>query len=55
MYEFNRNTSTIWLYYKLLEAFSKTFLGRNMGKFHFAYSQKIENGGLVLWLGLREH
>ena len=52
MYEFNRNTSTIWLYYKLLEVFAKTFLGKNMGKFHFAYSQKIEKRRLGTVAGI---
>ena len=52
MYEFNRCTSTVWIYYKLLEVFAKRFLGRNMGTFHFAYSQKIEKRRLGTVAGI---
>ena len=43
IYMFDRNTSTIWIYYKLLEVLTKTFLGKHGGRFDLAYSQKIEN------------
>ena len=41
-YKFDRNTSTIWIYYKLLEVFTRTFFGKYGGDFDLAYSQKIE-------------
>ena len=41
-YKFDRNTSTTWIYYKLLEVFTKTFFGTFGGNFDLAYSQKIE-------------
>ena len=42
MYKFDRDSSTIWIYNKLLEAFSKTFFGKYGGNFDLAYNQKIE-------------
>ena len=42
MYKFDRTTSTIWIYFKLLETFSQTFFGESGGTFDLAYSQKIE-------------
>ena len=42
MYEFDRNTTTLCVYSRLLEVFTKTFFGKNGGSFDMAYSQKIE-------------
>ena len=53
MYEFNCNSPSIWKYYKLLEVFAKTFLAQNMGKFHSAYSQKIEKRRLGTVAGIQ--
>ena len=43
IYEFNRDVSTVWMFYRLLESFTKTFFGENGGTFDLAYSQKVEN------------
>ena len=53
IYKFDQDTSTIWIYYKLLEVFTKTFLGRHGGTFDIAYSQKIEKRRLGTVGGIR--
>ena len=53
MYKFNRNTSTIWTYYRILEVFAKTFLAKKGGALHFAYSQKIEKRRLGTVAGIQ--
>ena len=63
MYKFNRNTSTIWIYNKLLKAFTKRFLGKHGGTFDLACSQKIgkrrlgtvrEIRGTCMWTNRRD-
>ena len=63
MYKFNRNTSTIWIYNKLLKAFTKRFLVKNGGTFDLACSQKIgkrrlgtvrEIRGTCMWTNRRD-
>ena len=52
-YEFNRNRSTLCVYYKLLKEFSKTFFSNGGGDFHVAFSQKIEERRLGTVAGIQ--
>ena len=43
MYKFNHDASTIDIYFKLLQEFSKNDFVMNGGSFDLGFSQKIEN------------
>ena len=53
MYEFDRNMSTVWIYYTLLKEFTKVFFSNGGGEFDMAFSQKIEKRRLGVVGGIQ--
>ena len=53
MYEFDRNMSTVWIYFTLLKEFTKVFFSNGGGEFDIAFSQKIEKRRLGIVGGIQ--